>query len=55
MLLKQLVKQTKAPFVAIYEGKKTVYPEYADEMVETHGDYEVKEYAVKDNILIVVF
>lgn len=55
MTLKELVKQENAQFVAIYKGKKTVYPEYVDEMIETHGEKEVIKYGIKDDILIVMF
>ena len=41
--------------IGIYEGKgKPIYPDYADEILETHGDYVVTDYAFsKDGILVV--
>ena len=55
MTLKEIWNKYKTKEIAIYEGKKTVYPDFADEMLETHGNMEVKQYGIKDDILIVVF
>ena len=52
MKLKELYKKEfkKVPFIGIYEGKgKSIYPEYADELLETHGDMEVVDYLYIEN------
>ena len=58
MTLRELV-ETKYPHVSmigIYEGPdKTIYPDWADEYLETHGDYEVVDhyYSEKKDVLVV--
>ena len=50
MTLQKLVEQKfkDVPFIGIYEeidGKiQPICPEYADELLETHGEMEVKDY-----------
>lgn len=60
MTLNKLYKEQfkKVPMIGIYEGpNKQIYPEYADEILETHGDLEVKDYCFseKHNVLVVEF
>ena len=55
MTLKEVWKKHKTKEIAIYEGNPVVYPDYADEILETHGNMEVKDYIVKDGMLVVVF
>jgi len=63
MTLAELHKSqfNKVPFIGIYkeiDGKaQPIYPEYADELLETHGKLEVKEYqfVASKNILVVEF
>lgn len=41
--------------IGIYEGKgKKIYPEFADELLETHGDRIVLDYAITSNNILVV-
>ena len=41
--------------IGIYEGKgKKIYPEFADELLETHGDRIVIDYAITSNNILVV-
>lgn len=62
MTLNELVetKYPKVTFIGLYEkdeygNLKTIYPEYTDEMLETHGDYEVVDYyySKKRDVLVV--
>ena len=42
-------------FIAIYEENEPLYPDYADEILDTHGDRLVKDYRIrKDGILVVL-
>ena len=54
--LKELYKRlnNKKLMIAIYEGKPEVYPDFADEYLETHGKRLVEQYVIKGNTLIVV-
>ena len=41
--------------IGIYEGKgEKIYPEFADELLETHGDRIVIDYAITSNNILVV-
>ena len=64
MTLKELhkTKYPKVKFIGIYTKDSNgnvnpIYPEYADEMIETHGDKEVKDYqySEKHKVLVVEF
>lgn len=58
MKLRDLYEKEKenAYYIGIYKGKnQNIYPDYADEMLETHGDLDVKEYVVNDGVLVVSF
>lgn len=62
MTLKELVetKYPKVTFIGFYEedengNVKSIYPEYADEILETHGNIEVVDhyYSKKHDCLVV--
>ena len=58
MTLKELhkTKYPNAPFIGVFERpEKFIYPDYADEVLETHGDKEVinYNYQEKKGVLIV--
>ena len=64
MKLKELCKKEfkKVQFLGVYEtdengNVKPIYPDYADELLETHGDMEVKDYTYsqKHDCLVVAF
>lgn len=40
--------------VAIYKKGEPIYPDYADEILETYGDYIVKDYKIVKEILVVM-
>lgn len=53
-LFKELGKD-KNQLIGIYEGKgKKIYPDFADELLETHGDRIVIDYAITSNNILVV-
>ena len=54
--LKELYKRlnNKNLMIAVYDGTPEVYPDYADEYLETHGSRVVKQHVIKDNVLIVI-
>lgn len=64
MKLKQVAKKVfngkdiKTQRIGIFKGEdKPIYPDYADEMLEIYGDFEVKEYTYveKYDTLVVQF
>lgn len=64
MKLKELYKKEfkKVQFIGVYEedengNPKPIYPDYADEYLETHGNMEVKDYqySQKYDCLVVEF
>lgn len=64
MSLKQLCekvfknKNIKTQSIGIYTGPgKTIFPDYADEILETHGDCEVEAYQYREgaDLLLVQF
>ena len=68
MSLKELVKKVfkgkkiREQFIGIYEedekgNPKPIYPEYADELLETHGELIVENYQFvqSKNVLVVEF
>lgn len=63
MTLKELyeTKYANVAFIGLYETDKNgkvvpIYPEYADEMLETHGDKIVDEhfYSAEKDVLVVI-
>lgn len=55
-------KRIQEQFIGIYEedekgNPKPIYPEYADELLETHGELIVKDYKYvqNKNVLVVEF
>ena len=59
MLLKKLVKEKfkEVGFIVEYQKNTKLYPEYADEFLETNGDREVNgyQYSKKYDVLVVSF
>lgn len=62
MTLNQLYNEqfSKEKIIGVYEeknGKPSVYQEYADELLETHGDKEINDYqySAKHKLLVVEF
>lgn len=58
MTLRELYEQQypDTMWIGVYEGPGVnIIPDYADEYLETHGDYEVirHAYSSKDDVLIV--
>ena len=48
-------KDIKTQFIGIHEGSgKAIQPEYADEILETHGNQEVSAYRYLENINLLV-
>lgn len=48
-------KDIREQFIGIYEGpNKKIYPDYADEILETHGDLTVKDHLVTENGILIV-
>lgn len=61
MTLKEVTKKAfqgrdiKTQEIGIYRGPgKTIYPDYADEILETHGDYEVEAYQYRENANLLI-
>lgn len=56
--LEQLLKELgtdKNQLVGIYEGKgKKIYPDFADELLETHGDRIVINHVITSNNILIV-
>ena len=56
--LEQLLKEfgkDKIQLIGIYEGKgNKIYPDFADELLETHGDRVVIDYTITRNNILVV-
>ena len=51
-------KNTKDKFIGIYKGvHEKICPDYADEMLETHGDHNVIDYQYVESkkVLVVAF
>lgn len=49
-------KDVRGQNIGLYTGPgNTIYPDYADEILETHGDYEVETYQYREyaHLLIV--
>lgn len=43
-------KDVRGQNIGLYTGPgKTIYPDYADEILETHGDYEVGAYQYREH------
>ena len=63
MNLKELTQQMFGnnigdKMIGVWQGKdKKIYPDYADEMLETHGDKNVVDYQYVENkkVLVVEF
>lgn len=63
MKLKELTQQLfgdniQDKMIGIYKGDDTkIYPDFADEMLETHGDHNVVDYQYLEHrkILVVAF
>ena len=63
MKLKELTQQMFGnnigdKMIGVWQGKdKKIYPDYADEMIETHGDKNVVDYQYVENkkVLVVEF
>ena len=48
-------KDIKTQSIGIYTGHgNTIYPDYADEILETHGDCEVAAYQYRENADLLV-
>ena len=60
MKLKELTKQLfgdniQDKMIGIYEGEdKKIYPDFADEMLETHGDHNVVDYQYVESKKVLV-
>ena len=60
MKLKELTKQLfgdniENKMIGIWQGKdKKIYPDFADEMLETHGDYNVVDYQYVESKKVLV-
>lgn len=63
MKLKELVQKIfgdriEDKMIGIWKGEnEKIYPDYADEMLETHGDYNVVDYQYVESkkVLVVAF
>lgn len=57
--LLELIKQSyqNVPFIGIYTDDGPIYPDYTDEILETHGDLIVVDsyYSKRNDVLVVSF
>lgn len=57
--LSELINQSypNVPFIGIYTDDGPIYPDYTDEILETHGDLIVVDsyYSKRNDVLVVSF